>query len=205
MEDIKQKFNNLCRQQWWQGQEGIDLVCDFLHQASMPNNLNALLTNAAANEHLSYLSEKLKSLDKVVLLDDLETKTRLRLHYFAPGDYDLMHNHRWPFASKIIKGKLSQQLFTSIEDSECSFWTNHKTGESYFLSPNFYHKLKATEETVTLILRGPDLLAQASWKNLATDEQWHHKGGKDDPNKIDFQQMELNAVIDKVRNYVNLN
>lgn len=63
--------------------------------------------------------------DKIVLLSGSNFK--LRLHRFVPDDKQVppaehVHNHRWPFASHILQGKLNMDLFEETENtSACLF------------------------------------------------------------------------------------
>jgi hypothetical protein len=56
------------------------------------------------------LCEHYDILDKIVLHSD-ESGVRLRLHVFLPGYFDRPHNHRWSYASTILRGEYRHYLF----------------------------------------------------------------------------------------------
>lgn len=197
--NVHEQFEQLARVRWWGDTAGIAMAQQFLDLASQPENMNALLDAVPRDPVLSSLSERLRSLDKIVLLNDHVTKTRLRLHHFKEGSYDLMHNHRWPFYSKILKGRLVQEVFESIEASAPQFVSTFHSGLGYFLGPHLYHKLRAQRATVTLVLRGIDLLPSSQWRDVNSGEVWGHVGGKADTKKIDFDVDSLKEAISTVR------
>ena len=196
---IQAQFNTLVRARWWESVDSMQGASDFLDAVSQPEQLSALLDAVTASEVLPGLSERLRSLDKIVLLDDKATKTRLRLHHFKEGTYDLMHNHKWPFYSKILKGHLVQELFDNLDAAAPQFVSSFATNSSYFLGPGLFHKLRAKQETITLILRGPDLIQSAKWKDVNSGDVWNHVGGKSDDKKVDFDANGLRGAISNVR------
>lgn len=196
---IYAQFEALAQSHWWESVDSMGVAYDFLDAVSKPEQLAALLDAVTTSQVLSGLSERLRSLDKIVLLDDRATKTRLRLHHFKEGTYDLMHNHKWPFYSKVLKGHLVQELFDSLDATAPQFVSSFATSSSYFLGPGLFHKLRAKQETITLILRGPDLIQSAKWRDVNSGDVWDHVGGKSDDKKVDFDAVGLSGAITNIR------
>ena len=63
------------------------------------------------------LCEHYDILDKIVLWDD-PSGVRVRLHVFLPGYFDRPHNHRWSYASTILRGRYRHYLFGDAELDE---------------------------------------------------------------------------------------
>jgi hypothetical protein len=197
--NIHEQFDLLTGARWWESVDGIATAARFLDAASEPGHLRALLSAVTADPVLSGLSERLRSLDKIVLLNHPATRTRLRLHHFRVGTYDLMHNHKWPFYSKILKGHLVQELFEAIDATPPQFVSSFDAGSGYFLGPHLFHKLRAQGQTITLVLRGPDMLPCATWRDVTSGDVWQHVGGKADDRKVDFDAAGLGHAISEVR------
>lgn len=78
---------------------------------------------------------------------------RLVLHNVLRSDIDGLHDHPWPWKSKILSGGYWEETTQSVH------WHNSKSGWRSCPS-NFFHKLildkeKAKEDTWTLFLMGP--------------------------------------------------
>jgi len=62
---------------------------------------------------------------KLVLYNAAELAVRLRLHVYQAGFFDRPHNHRWSFASHILRGGYVHRIFGSAdqfgEDSQHHF------------------------------------------------------------------------------------
>ncbi len=197
--NIYTRFADLAKTEWWTSVDAMADAAQFLEAASSNDTLSALLDAVRLDPNLSQLCERLRSLDKIVLQDDMSTKTRLRLHHFKAGTYDLIHNHKWPFVSRILKGHLVQELFSSIDVTSPQFVSSFEAHSTYFLSPSLFHKLRAKEETITLVMRGPDLLSSAQWRDLNSGSTWQHVGGKEDSKKLDFDPQCLERAISHIR------
>ena len=63
------------------------------------------------------LCEHYDILDKIVLHDD-PSGVRVRLHVFLPGYFDRPHNHRWSYASTILRGEYRHYMFGDAEWAE---------------------------------------------------------------------------------------
>jgi len=112
-------------------------------------------------------------------LDDME-----RMHFYIPGleptvPMEDVHNHRYNFTSRILKGTLTQYLYTvrqdvvghhELEDVTCAegetpyqhpgvYWVTqdsshtYAAGSSYFISHAQFHKVKPRGLCITLLDR----------------------------------------------------
>jgi hypothetical protein len=109
--------------------------------------------------------ESFPALDKLVLWQSADRSVRLRLHVFFPGYHDRPHNHRWSFASRILRGRYVHALY-GLEDGvwaaaergimpTARYVSEERAGYGYFLDSSLVHSLHADTVTVTLLLRGP--------------------------------------------------
>jgi hypothetical protein len=181
---------------WWEAADTKQQATQLLERFAQADAIGWLLNNLLHDDTLMGLSERLKSLDKLVLFNHADTKTRLRLHLFKAGHYDLLHNHRWPFLSIVLRGALKQRIYAGLQAHEAAFECQHRRGDVYYLGPDIYHSLSADEGTVTLVLRGPDVLTQAGWRDLGNNSSWQHQGGKMDSRKTDFSAQMLRSVVE---------
>jgi len=147
--------------------EDIDAI-----EAASRKALDSLLENRglirktllALPEHpdLLNLCEHYDILDKVVLWDDL-SGVRVRLHVFLPGYFDRPHNHRWSYASAILRGEYVHYLFGNAELDEKvnpgslkPLMARHeRIGDAYALHHTMVHAVVAEPHTVSLVIRGP--------------------------------------------------
>lgn len=75
-----------------------------------PETIRTALVALPERPELLKLCEHYDILDKIVLHSD-ESGVRLRLHIFLPGYFDRPHNHRWSYASAILRGEYRHYLF----------------------------------------------------------------------------------------------
>lgn len=114
--------------------------------------------------------ESYPNLDKVVLWSSGDGALRLRLHVFLPGYADRPHNHRWSFASRILKGSYLHSLYGSQDgvladvregrEPRMRYLGRQHAGTDYFLDSTAVHSLRVDEPTVSLLLRGPAVKKQ---------------------------------------------
>jgi hypothetical protein len=132
--------------------------------AREPGLLPALLDNLSGDEHLQSMCERYDFLDKLVLHDIATAGVRVRLHLYRPGYYDRPHNHRWSFASHILRGRYLHRIFGA--DHEFGEDTNPDSlqaiherfegaGATYALHHTSVHTVQADADTISLLLRGP--------------------------------------------------
>lgn len=155
-----------------------------------PSNIKKLMDLIVQNETLfnevlnkSYCHEN--GFHKYVLLEGQNFK--IRLHHFGVTEKVAMeniHDHRWPFASTILKGNLEMEMYEesqlhaegdlllhyryNSDKSKGAYETillglikmkrksqiKYFEGDSYLLTPEALHRITNKEECVTLIITG---------------------------------------------------
>lgn len=129
------------------------------------------------------LCEHYDILDKIVLHDD-ESGVRLRLHIFLPGYFDRPHNHRWSYASLIMRGEYRHYLFgdaeldTDVDPASLQALQvrQEHVGNAYALHHKMVHAVVAEPFTVSLVLRGPAVKDRFLVMDRATGESWWQYG-----------------------------
>lgn len=147
--------------------EDVDAVEHFTTQAlatilAAPGAIREALVELPDRPDLLRLCEHYDVLDKIVLDDD-KSGVRLRLHIFGPGYYDRPHNHRWSYASTILRGEYRHYLFGDAELDETVHPADltpllvrqERVGYAYALHHTMVHAVVAEPFTVSLVLRGP--------------------------------------------------
>ena len=76
-----------------------------------PTLLARLVADVAEDSHLADMCEGYDFMHKLVLYDAAEHSVRLRLHIYQAGFFDRPHNHRWSFASHILRGGYVHRIF----------------------------------------------------------------------------------------------
>lgn len=146
--------------------------------------LRRLAHQVPQDEHLSRLSEHYDILDKLVLHDD-PAGWRLRLHVFLPGYFDRPHNHRWSYASRILRGSYQHTLYglddilgEGMDVGALQPYMVHteKAGDSYTLHHRMIHAAVAEPHTVSLIVRGPALKNRFLVSDRETGRAWWQYG-----------------------------
>lgn len=101
---------------------------------------------------------------KLVLYDATDLNVRLRLHLYQAGFFDRPHNHRWSFASHILRGGYVHRIFG--RDDQFGEHTDPKRllpiherleqpGSTYALHHTSVHTVQAQVDTISLLVRGP--------------------------------------------------
>jgi len=129
------------------------------------------------------LCEHYDILDKIVLHND-ESGLRLRLHIFLPGYFDRPHNHRWSYASRILRGEYRHYLFGDAElDTEVDPASlrvlqvrQEHLGNAYALHHAMVHAVVAEPLTVSLVLRGPAVKDRFLVMDRKTGQSWWQYG-----------------------------
>ncbi len=85
--------------------------CTPAFDAITPAVLADLLETLQADPRLQAMCERYDFLDKLVLHDMPDAGVRIRLHLYRDGYYDRPHNHRWSFASRILRGQYGHRIF----------------------------------------------------------------------------------------------
>ncbi|ROO63076.1 hypothetical protein EDC02_5089 [Micromonospora sp. Llam0] len=129
-----------------------------------PGLLTALLDNLATDTHLRTMCEDYDFMDKLVLYDSPDHQIRLRLHLYRTGYFDRPHNHRWPFASRILRGSYLHRLYGRddhfTEDTDPDTLTPimervERPGSTYALHHTSVHTVQAEADSISILLRGP--------------------------------------------------
>jgi hypothetical protein len=111
------------------------------------------LDGLAGQPELLALAEHYDILDKIVLWDD-PTGFRVRLHVFLPGYFDRPHNHRWSYASTILRGWYRHYLFGNVELDEtvkpasldAVMVREERVGDTYALHHSMVHAVVAERD-----------------------------------------------------------
>lgn len=177
---------------WENARLGIRLAGAWLERAAtsgvIPDALDALGSSPA----LLAKCEHLRGLNKLVLHDDRTTGVRLRLDVFGAAYEDLPHNHRWSYASRIVRGGYDQFVHGTIcaESTPADlrtmapvFATHFGPGATHFLHHSVVHSLSVLPYTISLVLRGPAVRSHALWSDRSSGEVWLHQGGDSDARK----------------------
>ncbi len=151
--------------------------------AEDPALIGAALDGLPQAPGLLALCEHYDILDKIVLHDD-PAGFRVRLHVFLPGYFDRPHNHRWSYASTILRGSYRHYLFGNAElDDEVkpgsldAIMVRRETaGSTYALHHSMVHAVGAEPHTVTLVIRGPAVKDRFLVMDRTTGEAWWQYG-----------------------------
>ncbi|MFF4804438.1 hypothetical protein ACFY1U_39710 [Streptomyces sp. NPDC001351] len=132
-----------------------------------PGTLNELVTAAAKDDRLLSLSEVRSWGNRLTVYDDPRTGVRLRLQHWLGGDTDphgRPHNHRWCFASTILRGSYEHHLYGTVDEVTDRLATGpvrplhvrtEAKGSLYVLRADQVHAATARPGTLSLLLRGP--------------------------------------------------
>lgn len=131
---------------------------------SDPTVLARLVAGVADDPHLADMCEGYDFMQKLVLYDAADLGVRLRLHLYQPGFFDRPHNHRWSFASRILRGGYVHRIFG--RDDQFGEDTDpdgllpiherlEQPGSTYALHHTSVHTVQAEADTISLLVRGP--------------------------------------------------
>jgi len=145
--------------------------------------IREILRDLPKRPELLALCEHYDILDKIVLWDD-PTGFRVRLHIFLPGYFDRPHNHRWSYASAILRGEYRHYLFGNVELHETVrpgaldpvMVRAEQVGNTYALHHSMVHAVVAEPYTVSLIVRGPAVRDRFLVMDRRTGESWWQYG-----------------------------
>lgn len=148
-----------------------------------PRLIRGVLLDLPRRPDLLRLCEHYDILDKIVLNDD-ESGVRVRLHVFLPGYFDRPHNHRWSYASTILRGQYRHHLFGDADLDEHAdpaslraLMVRHELpGSAYALHHAMVHAVIAQPYTVSLIVRGPAVKDRFLVMDRATGQSWWQYG-----------------------------
>ncbi|MGH3874005.1 MAG: hypothetical protein ACRDSR_21310 [Pseudonocardiaceae bacterium] len=150
----------------WDDSTSIRRGCTPLFEAltSQPELLASLVARVRDDPHLAEMCEGYDFMHKLVLHDAADLNVRLRLHVYQDGFFDRPHNHRWSFASHILRGGYVHRIFGSDdqfgEDTDpntlCPIHERlEQPGSTYVLHHTSVHTVQAEADTISLLVRGP--------------------------------------------------
>jgi hypothetical protein len=153
--------------------------------ADDPDLIRAVLLGLPDRPELLALCEHYDILDKIVLYQD-DAGLRVRLHIFLPGYFDRPHNHRWSYASLILRGEYRHYLFGDVDvDAEPEPGSlaalqvrQEQVGDSYALDHRMVHAVVAEPYTVSLVIRGPAVNDRFLVMDRGTGERWWQYGAQ---------------------------
>lgn len=156
--------------------------------AANPSIVQCRLNDLPNRPELMQLCEHYDILDKIVLASEDDPGVRVRLHVFLPGYFDRPHNHRWSYASKILRGHYRHYLFGNAELDEQVEPTKlpvlhvreEPAGTTYALHHSMVHAVVAEQFTVSLVVRGPAVKDKFLVMDRHTNEAWWQFGAKDE-------------------------
>lgn len=126
--------------------------------------LSDLVAAVGDDPVLAALCEGYDFMHKIVLHERADTGVRLRLHLYRSGFFDRPHNHRWSFASHVLRGGYRHRVYgrddTFGETTDVAGLTPiqerfEPAGATYALHHTSVHAVSAQADTVSLIVRGP--------------------------------------------------
>lgn len=174
--------------------------------------IRSVLTNLPRTPELLALCEHYDILDKIVLWDD-PTGFRVRLHIFLPGYFDRPHNHRWSYASNILRGQYRHYLFGNVEldetvrlrDLDAVMVRQEQVGNTYALHHSMVHAVVAEPYTVSLVVRGPSVKDRFLVMDRKTGESWWQYGaGQESTEEAGKKRMgaeRLTELVDQLREF----
>jgi hypothetical protein len=174
--------------------------------------LTSTLQDLPERPDLLGLCEHYDILDKIVLHDD-PSGVRVRLHIFLPGHFDRPHNHRWSYASTILRGHYRHYLYGNAELDESNdpaslralMAREEHTGSTYALHHTMVHAVVAEPYTVSLVIRGPAVKDRFLVMDRTTGQSWWQYGASQEPaTDTGHKQMSprrLTELTDRLREW----
>jgi len=161
--------------------------------------LRGILLGLPERPDLLGLCEHYDILDKIVLHDD-PSGVRVRLHVFLPGYFDRPHNHRWSYASTILRGQYRHYLFGDADLDEtidpaslkALMVRDEQSGSTYALHHTMVHAVVAEPYTVSLVIRGPAVKDRFLVMDRKTGQSWWQYGANQEP-AYDAEQKRMSV------------
>ena len=150
--------------------------------------LRDILLDLPERPDLLGLCEHYDILDKILLHDD-SSGVRVRLHVFQPGYFDRPHNHRWSYASTVLRGQYRHYLFGNADLDEtidpaslkALMVRDERPGSTYALHHTMVHAVVAEPYTVSLVIRGPAVKDRFLVMDRKTGQSWWQYGASKEP------------------------
>jgi hypothetical protein len=161
--------------------------------------LRGILLDLPERPDLLGLCEHYDILDKILLHDD-PSGVRVRLHVFLPGYFDRPHNHRWSYASAILRGRYRHYLFGDADVDEsidpaslkALMVRDEQPGSTYALHHAMVHAVVAEPYTVSLVIRGPAVKERFLVMDRKTGQSWWQYGASQEP-AYDAEQKRMSV------------
>lgn len=184
----------------------------FLDDYANPQQLARQLEACLANEALRAEIEIKAHQYKIVLFRSRATRRNLTLHVYGPEHRTRrawIHNHRWSFVSRVLRGALEHELFQPTFDGDrlvsagpLMQLVREPAGTTYLFGTGIFHRVYADPWTATLLLRDAPSLQDASYF-LETGEVFSHRGSTSTPWRQKEQDVveravELEALRDRL-------
>jgi hypothetical protein len=174
----------------WEDIDAVEAATRKTMQALLddPQPIRQALFALPERPELLKLCEHYDILDKIVLHDD-ESGVRLRLHVFLPGYFDRPHNHRWSYASTILRGQYRHYLFGDAELDEqvdpaslkALMVRQEHAGNAYALHHTMVHAVVAEPYTVSLVIRDSAVKDRFLVMDRKIGESWWQYGASVEP------------------------
>ncbi|ONK16095.1 hypothetical protein [Streptomyces sp. MP131-18] len=125
---------------------------------------------------------------------------RIRLHRFDQGTH-FPHSHRWPFHTRILKGRYVHRLYGPETYVRAQLESEHRKplvpstirtedeGSSYAIDQHMVHSVTSATDTFSLVIQGPRLKDQSL--RTAQDGSIIWKGGRATEGKAAVEQVEM--------------
>ncbi|MFF0492838.1 hypothetical protein ACFYTQ_27725 [Nocardia sp. NPDC004068] len=202
MDDMDRVVEELC---WidWNDIDEVEMMCRAAldELVANPSIVRGRLADLVNRPELLKLCEHYDILDKIVLASEDDPGVRLRLHVFLPGYFDRPHNHRWSYASKILRGHYRHYLFGNAELDEqvepdklpVLHVCEEPVGTTYALHHSMVHAVVAEPFTASLVIRGPAVKEKFLVMDRHTNEAWWQFGAKDE-RKEEAQKKQMSRA-----------
>lgn len=147
-----------------------------------PSITHHFLDYIMEKENITEICEEYDSSIKLTLIKNPNFSVRLK--YFLEGYNTKLHNHRWNFASIILKGGYRHYIYGNsqafIENQYEKLYLSNIRYEStlsfYSLHHNAIHKIEPISKTLTLQVRGPAVKDKYKYYRAETGESWYQYG-----------------------------
>ncbi|WP_433578558.1 hypothetical protein [Nocardia brasiliensis] len=184
----------------WSDIDQVELNCrEALNElVAEPRIVRTRLDDLPNRPELLAMCEHYDILDKVVLHTDDDHGIRIRLHIFLPGYFDRPHNHRWSYASRILRGQYRHFLFGNAEVDEQMEPTDlpvlqareEPVDSCYALHHSMVHAVLAEPYTASLVIRGPAVKDRFLVMDRVTGEAWWQYGaGQESAEEVERKRM----------------
>jgi predicted metal-dependent enzyme (double-stranded beta helix superfamily) len=152
-----ERIFEVCRGVDWRdvGQVSSEVLPMLGRLADEREGLRGLCGAVVDSPDLRSRCERDAVLSKLVLASS-EDGFRLRLHAFHEGAPSRPHDHRWPFATVVIRGGYRHTLFETdpagLPRPMFESWVGAQDG--YVLLPGIIHDVTPRADSISLVLRG---------------------------------------------------